>query len=237
LDKIIDAKVKTILEKRLQDFGGDPKKSFVNLDENPIWLNKEKGISIKNVTITGVSNAVALHDKKDKFGNLILDKEGKTQPVDFVNTSNNHHVAIYRDSEGNLKENVVSFFEALARVNAGLTIIDKSLNKSEGWEFLFSLKQNEYFVFPNVKTGFNPIEVDLKDENNFHLIGPNLYRVQKFGSLLSGFWFRHHLETTVEVNSHLKGETYKVVQSANNLRGLVKVRLDHIGKIVQVGEY
>jgi CRISPR-associated endonuclease Csn1 len=237
LDKIIDIGVKRILQERLDQFGGDPKKAFVNLDENPIWLNQEKGISIKNVTITGVSNAVALHDKKDKNGKLILDNLGKTQPVDFVSTSNNHHVAIYRDSDGNLQENVVSFFEALTRVNAGLPIIDKSLKQAEGWEFLFSIKQNEYFVFPNDEPEFDPQVVDLTDKNIFHLVSPNLYRVQKFGSLLSGFWFRHHLETTVEVNSLLKGTTYKVIQSANNLRRIVKVRLDHLGGIVQIGEY
>lgn len=237
LDKIIDIGVKRILQERLDQFGGDPKKAFVNLDENPIWLNQEKGISIKNVTITGVSNAVALHDKKDKNGKLIVDNQGKTQPVDFVSTSNNHHVAIYKDPDGNLQENVVSFFEALARVNAGLPIIDKSLKKAEGWEFLFSIKQNEYFVFPNDETEFDPQVVDLTDKSIFHLVSPNLYRVQKFGSLLSGFWFRHHLETTVEVNSLLKGTTYKVIQSANNLRRIVKVRLDHLGGIVQIGEY
>lgn len=234
VDKIIDAKVKKILEKRLQDFGGDPKKAFGNLDENPIWLNKEKGISIKNVTITGVSNAVALHDKKDKFGNLILDKEGKTQPVDFVNTSNNHHVAIYRDSGGNLHENVVSFFEALARVNARLPIVDKSLNQAEGWEFLFSMKQNEYFVFPNNETGFSPDEIDLMEEKNFQLISPNLYRVQKF--TVKDYFFRNHLETTVEDKPELKGISFKRI-GLIGLKGVVKVRIDHLGKIIQTDEY
>jgi CRISPR-associated endonuclease Csn1 len=112
IDKVVDRKVKEILQKRLDEFGGDAKKAFVNLDEKPIWLNEEKGIAIKSVTITGVSNAVALHDKKDKFGKPVLDRNGNTQPADFVSTSNNHHVAIYRDEKGNLQENVVSFFEA-----------------------------------------------------------------------------------------------------------------------------
>jgi len=238
LEKIIDAKIKSILQKRLEEFGGDPKKAFVNLDENPIWLNKEKGISIKNVTITGVSNAVALHDKKDKSGNLILDQGGKMQPVDFVSTSNNHHVAIYRDFEGNLHERVVSFFEALARVNAGFPIVNKTLNNSEGWEFLFSLKQNEYFVFPNDQTGFNPVEIDLKDEKNLHLISPNLYRVQKFGELSkSGFWFRHHLETVLENKKELKGVTFIDIYSKDILSKILKVRVNHIGKIIHVGEY
>lgn len=235
LDKIIDAGVKRILQKRLDEFGGDPKKAFVNLDENPIWLNKEKGISIKNVTITGVSNAVALHDKKDKFGKLILDKDGKSQPVDFVSPSNNHHVAIYKDSEGNLQEIVVSFFEALARVNAGLSIVDNTFNKSGGWEFLFTLKQNEYFVFPNSGTGFDPQEIDLTNQNNFHLVSPNLYRVQKIGS--KDYVFRHHLETVLNDSRELEGIVFHRIRSTGRLGNIQKVRINHLGEIVQVGEY
>ncbi len=237
VEKVIDVKIKQILQQRLEENGGDPKKAFVNLDENPIWLNKEKGIEIKSVTIKGVSNAISLHDKKDKNGKLILDKKGKTQPVDFVNTGNNHHVAIYKDAKGNLQEDVVTFFDALARVNEGLPIINKTFNIQDGWEFKFTLKQNEYFVFPNESTGFFPNEIDLMDENNYYLISPNLFRVQKFGSLLSGFWFRHHLETNIEVKKELKHITFKVIQSANNLKGIIKVRINHLGKIVAEGEY
>ena len=94
LDKVVDTHVRQILQARLDEFGGDAKKAFSNLTENPIWLNKEKGISIKRVTITGISNGEPLHSKRDKDGNLILDNEGAKQPVDFVNTGNNHHVAI-----------------------------------------------------------------------------------------------------------------------------------------------
>lgn len=103
-----------------QEFGGNPKEAFSNLDKNPIWLNKEKGISIKRVSISGVSNAEALHHKKDLTGKDMLDSEGKRIPSDFVSTGNNHHVAIYRDEKGDLQEEVVSFYEAVARVNAGL---------------------------------------------------------------------------------------------------------------------
>ena len=237
IDKVIDTKIQKILQDRLQEFNNDPKKAFSDLELNPIWLNQEKGISIKRVTISGISNALALHDKKDKAGNLILDKDGKPQPVDFVNTGNNHHVAIYRDKNGNLHENVVSFYEATTRGNLGFPIIDKEYKSQEEWKFLFSMKQNEYFVFPNISTGFDPNEINLLDPDNYHLISPNLFRVQKIGSLLSGFWFRHHLETSVDVKKELKGITYKVIQSASNLAGLVKVRVNHIGQIVSIGEY
>jgi len=233
VDKVIDVGVKRILENRLEEFGGNAKLAFSNLDENPIWLNREKGISIKRVKISGVNNVESLHIKKDHFGEPILDQKGNEIPVDFVSTGNNHHVAIYEDEKGNLQEEVVSFFEAVVRQNQGLPIINK--NHALGWKFLFTMKQNEYFVFPS--DDFDPEEIDLLDVRNYHLISPNLFRVQKFGSLLSGFWFRHHLETSVEVNNTLKGTTYKVIQSANNLRGLVKIRLNHLGKIIQLGEY
>ncbi len=237
IDKVIDVKIRKILDERLKTFNNDPKKAFSNLEENPIWLNKERGICIKRVKISGISNAVALHSKKDKEGKLILDEKGEEIPIDFVNTGNNHHVAIYRDAEGNLQENVISFYEALERINQGLPAIDKIFKQAEGWQFLFSIKQNEYFVFPNEKTGFNPVEIDLLNQDNYHLISPNLFRVQKFGSLLSGFWFRNHLESTIDSSRELKGITYKVIQSAKNLEPIIKLRINHLGKIVQVGEY
>lgn len=234
LDKIIDAKIKAILQTRLNEYAGDSKKAFSNLDENPIWLNEKKGISIKRVTITGISNAVSLHEKKDKEGKLILDKNGNPQPVDFVNTGNNHHVAIYTDENGILQENVVSFFEATTRISQGLSIINKEYKNEDGWQFLFSMKQNEYFVFPNEKTGFNPNEVDLLDSENYYLISPNLFRVQKIAT--KDYNFRHHLETTVDNNNTVKGITW-LRHGLNGIGNIVKVRINHIGQIVSVGEY
>jgi len=243
IDKVIDKAVRTVLEDRLKDFGGDAKKAFVDLDKNPIWLNKEKGISIKRVTISGVSNAVALNNKKDHHGKEILDAKGKPTAVDFVQTGSNHHVAVYRDEHGNLQENVVSFFDTVERVNQGLPIIDKTYKLSEGWQFLFSMKQNELFVFPNEKTGFNPNEIDLFDSNNKKLISPNLFRVQKFSKVTYGnsavreYVFRHHLETTVDDKKELKEFTYKNIKSLGYFEGIIKVRTNHLGDIIGVGEY
>ena len=109
--------------------------------------------------------------------------------------------------------------------------IDKNLNKEAGWEFLFSMKQNEYFVFPNEETGFDPTKIDLKDPKNYSAISPNLYRVQKFSQ---GYYlFRHHLETTVKNESkEMKDILYKRIQNAKGLIGMVKVRVNHIGEIV-----
>jgi CRISPR-associated endonuclease Csn1 len=232
LNKVIDKKTREILKYRLTEYGGKPKEAFSDLDKNPIWLNKEKGIRIKRVTITGVANAEPLHYKKDHFGNEILDKTGHKQAVDYVSTGNNHHVAIYKDDKGKLQEKVVSFYEAVARVNEKLPIIDKEYNIGLDWEFLFTMKQNEMFVFPN--DDFNLSEIDLLNEKNYTLISPHLFRVQKLTS--KDYFFRHHLETTIQDKKELKGVTF-FRTGLNNIENLIKVRTNHIGKIVHVGEY
>ena len=259
LDKVVDVGVRNVLKERLEEFGGDAKKAFSNLDENPIWINKEKGISIKRVTIIGISNAEPLHEKKDKNGNLILDGQGNAQPVDFVNTGNNHHVAIYRkpklDKDGQplvdengemlyeLDENIVSFYEATSRAILGLPVIDKEYKKDEGWQFLFTMKQNEYFVFPQFDEDgnmvFNPLDYDkewYKNPNHFAIISSNLCRVQKFS--YKNYVFRHHLESTIDLSDYkLRGVTWTDFRSSKGLDNILKVRVNHLGQIVSVGEY
>lgn len=235
LDKVIDKGIRKILEQRLNEYNNDAKKAFSNLDENPIFLNKEKGITIKKVTISGISNATPIHEKRDQFGQFITQEDGSRIPTDYVNTGNNHHVAIYRDGEGKIHEQVVSFYEATTRAQLGYAIIDKDYKAKEGWEFLFSMKQNEYFVFPNEETGFNPHEVDLLDPSNYADISPNLYRVQKFSN--KDYVFRHHLETMIEDKRELSGVTWKRIKSINKLEGVIKVRVNHLGQIVSIGEY
>lgn len=235
VEKVIDPHIRRILKERLKEYNNNAKEAFSNLEENPIWLNKERGIAIKRVTISGVSNAIALHDKHDHHGKKLLDSEGRPMPTDFVSTSNNHHVAIFRDAEGNLQEHIVSFFEATMRASQHLPVIERDYNKELGWQFLFTMKQNEYFVFPNEKTGFNPNETDLLDPKNYAEISRNLFRVQKLSSKY--YVFRHHLETTVEEKKELLGEKWKRITAINKLNNIVKVRVNHIGQIIAVGEY
>jgi CRISPR-associated endonuclease Csn1 len=241
IEKVIDARVRDILKERLKAYQGNAKAAFSNLDKNPIWLNEKKGISINRVTISGVKNAEALHYKKDHLGLPILDANNNKIPVDFVSTSNNHHVAIYRDETGNLQEKIVPFFEAVERARQGLSVIDKTFNQHLGWKFSFTMKQNEYFVFPG--DGFDPKEIDLMNPANNKIISAHLYRVQtisivKYGNnTVRDFKFRHHLETSVTDKNELKDIAYKQIKSLAPLEKIVKVRINHIGQVVKVGEY
>ena len=97
------------------------------------------------------------------------------------------------------------------------------------------MKRNECFVFPNEKTGFNPKEIDLLNPKNYAEISANLFRVQKLAT--KDYFFRHHLETSVENNKSLYDITWKRITSLNKLQGVVKVRVNNIGQIVATGEY
>ena len=134
-----------------------------------------------------------------------------------------------------MQENVVSFYEAVAKVNQGIPVINKLFNHDLGWQFLFTMKQNEYFIFPNEQSGFNPNDIDLLNPENNKLISSNLFRVQKLAT--KNYMFRHHLETSVEEKKELTNLAFISVRSTNPLKNIVKVRINHIGQIVKVGEY
>lgn len=237
IDKVVDVGVRNILQNRLEKFNGNAKEAFSNLEDNPIWLNEEKKIRLKRVTITGVRNAEPLHNAKDHHGSDILDEKGNTIPVDYVELGNNHHIAIFQGPNGELMEEAVSFFEAVIRINQREKVI-RSRNEN-GWPLLFSMKQNEMFIFPS--KDFNPEEIDLLDSNNSSLISKNIFRVQSISSRY--YIFRHHLETTVANSDTFKnqkilwGKTFQFIRTEKNLQGIIKVRLNHLGEIVQVGEY
>ncbi len=224
IENVIDPQIRRLLKNRLDQFEGKSQLAFADLESNPIWLNEEKGIAIRKVKIGGVSNAIALHRKKDHLGQLVLDENGMTIPTDFVSTGNNHHVAIYRDENGNLQEEVVSLFEAVQRKKSGFPIINK--NHSQGWEFVFSLRQNELFVFPN--SDFNTMEMDYLNPENYSVISKHCFRVQKYTT--KDYFFRHHLET--QINTDIKNVTFKRINRLDLFNGVIKVRINHLGKIV-----
>lgn len=243
VDKVIDKGIRDILKARLEEFNGDAKKAFSNLEENPIYIDEAKKIALKRVSIEGVLSAIPLHTLKNQAGKPITGKDGKPVLGNYVQTSNNHHIAFYYDEDGNLQDNAVSFFEAAERKSQGVPVIDKDYNRDKGWRFLFTMKQNEYFVFPNEATGFIPSEVDLMDEANYGIISPNLYRVQKVSRIDKGtsasrdYWFRHHLETVLNDDLKLKNLAFKRITSLKSLNDIIKVRINSTGKIVAVGEY
>lgn len=232
VDDVVNKNAQDILKERLRDYNNDPKKAFANLDDNPIWFNREKGICIKKVTIRINKDLKPIHKKKNHKGEFLLDKDGKVLPSDYVLTNNNHHVAIYEDEHHQLHEVVVSFLDAVDRGIHEKPVIDKTLNADKGWRFLYSLQQNDCFVFPDADTGFDPSAIDLTARENYALISPHIFKVQTLSK--GDYRFRHHYDATKNFNSRLKNLTWKRIRTLSDLRGLVKIRITNTGRIEYV---
>ena len=177
---------------------------------------------------------------------MIYQADGTTIPSDYVAPAGNHHVALFETPTGAVEEVMVSNFEAVTRAIAvpPKPVIDRNFRSDEDWKFLMTLKRNEYVVFPEYHLDekgkpdgkiFDPKDIDLLNPDNYALISPHLYRVQKLSSCY--YVFRHHLETTVDETKELLGIAYKRITSLKLMKDVVKVRVDALGRIVHVGEY
>jgi len=235
---VIDKHVRQILEKRLNEFNGNEKEAFGNLENNPVWYDKEKKIPIKTVRcFTGLTavEPVKYNEKKE--------------PVGFVEPANNHHVAIYIDDKGKEQEHVCTFWHAVERKKYGFPviitnpqkmwdeIIKKNINLPDNfrnklplaeWKFLLSFQQNEMFIL-----GLSEEEVnEALRERNTALLSKSLYRVQKVAN--SNYYFRHHLETELKDDANSKKmRKFYCIQSLKSFFKLnpVKVRVNCLGQI------
>ena len=115
---VIEQKLNVIFNVDDKNINNDPKKGIIS---SIIQMKTVKNFI--EVKTEAVSNEIAKEKIKE-----ILDENGQKIAVDFVSTGNNHHVAIYEDENGNLQEKVVSFYEAVERVNQNLPVIDKEYN-------------------------------------------------------------------------------------------------------------
>ena len=75
---------------------------------------------------------------------------------------------------------------------------------------------------------------DLMDRENRPLIGKHLFRVQKLSH--KSYSFVLHSNPSLEQDRAMKDITWKRVHSPAGMKGAIKVRLNHLGEIVEVGD-
>lgn len=236
VDSIIDKHVREVVRERLQQFNNNEKEAFKDLENKPIWLDKNQTIRIKTVRcFTGLSAVEPA--RKNDFG----------ESIGFVKPGNNHHIAIYKNIDGKRQEHTVTFWSAVERKKYGVPIIinnpsevweniqDKELPESFlnslpqfDWSFEVSLQQNEMFILGMPEEDYHKAI----NENNYTFLSNYLYRVQKIGS--GDYTFRFHLETRLDDSNEAK-EIKKVyrVRSIPSFMELTpnKIKIDYLGKI------
>lgn len=205
IKRIVDKHIREIVAKRIDDFG--EKNAFVE----PLFADETKKTPIKNVRIfTGLT---AVEPVRYINGN----------PVSFIKPGNNHHVALYRNQEGQLTEHVVTFWHAVDRKRYRIPVIINDTNKlwnmiadmdlpedflnklpASGLNLELSIQQNEMFILGLPEDDYRMALA----ENNYNLLNKYLYRVQKLSS--NDYWFRYHTETQLDDSDTAKNSFINV---------------------------
>lgn len=259
IDFIIDKKIQSLVRQRFADKAGGKDHPLKNLENDPIWLDKKNGIAVKSVRcFTGLNDLSPLHISENGVTKSKREASINSKIVDFVSTRNNHHIAIYKTSDGKFTDNTVSLWETIDRKKHNIPVIisepkktwdfvlEKNIDSKEILEnlpdedyvFMMSLQQNEFFIF---NMTLDEIEKAIKEEE-YYSISKNLYRVQKMSKKSNGsidIYFRHHLETSVDDNKNggeqLARDLNKVIiiKSVNTLlaKNPVKAAITTAGKI------
>jgi CRISPR-associated endonuclease Csn1 len=200
--KIVDEAVAKKVRDRLALYDDNPKLAFKDLEMHPLWFDEKQGICIKSVRCTtGATGAVEI-------------RRGWVEP------GSNYAVAIYRNENGILNEEVITFFEALQRKKAGLVPILPY--HPEFGSLVVSMSENEMFVFDMERDALK----SLIENQKYEEISINLYRVQTLSS--RDFNFRKHLDTTVTKDTNAK--QYKRINSLKGMTG-IKVVVDTLGRM------
>ena len=231
-EAIVDKHIKKVVENRLSEFCGDPKKAFADI----LYADEEKKIPIRSVRcFTGLSQVIPV--KKDADGDAAC----------FVKPGNNHHVAIYKDVAGNYQESIVTFWDAVERKKYGISVIVRHPDKvweeiidkhvpedlaaglpKYDWTFVMSMQQNEMFVLGMGDDEFN----DAMAANDYKTLGGHLYRVQSLST--RDYYFRSQYETQLDNSKNaLDMKKYYRVRSFPSMWSLNprKVSISILGEI------
>ena len=193
VDSIVDRHIQEIVRKRIDEVG--EKEAF----KTPIYTDDAQSIPLRSVRLFTGLDAV----EPVKYVDGV--------PVGFSKPGNNHHIAIYRDQDGNRSEHVVSFWHAVERKRYGLPVIirdtdsvweqieGESLPESflknlpqPGLKLELSLQQNEMLILGMKEDEFN----DAIREKDTRRLNKHLYRVQKLSTMY--YVFRYHTETQID---------------------------------------
>jgi len=223
LEKVVDSTIKELIFKRIHVMGGFvkgkiPAETFFIVDEHSV---KQPQIFLPNKN--GNPVPVLKVRLRENIGGAEQLKDEQNQ---WVNPRNNHHVLIYKDDKGNLKEEVVTFWTVVERKRNGLPVYQLPL---DGKEIVTTMQINDIFLL-----GLKADEIDW-EKPNYNLFKVHLYRVQKLSSKF--YEFRLNSEASIQNNFE---PYYRRMTGFGEGKGgwlthnPIKVKLSVTGKIERV---
>jgi len=213
--RIRDWGIRNLVLHRFEACRQDPMAAFGNLTENPIWLNREKGISIRQVTV--VKEEAATRSRNGDRNLLKPDPQGI------------HHVEFYRDGEGVLHDRAVTNAEAEERTRHGQPAVDRHFNIQWKWKYELSLRKGDYVFIPP-PSSFVPDSEHAPPLSNAEM-SLHIYRLENVSWVKSEgmvvfreYIFTHHLELPRAGGVELPEISSRRVRSLRVLETVRKLR-------------
>lgn len=138
----------------------------------------------------------------------------------FVDPNKNHHVLIYKDEKGNLKEEVVTFWTVVERKRTGQSAYQLPV---DGKEIVTTLHINDMFLL-----GLNEDEINWENPD-YEILRDSLYRVQKLTS--GDYFFRKHKSSTVTDDDYKQIRGFGEGKTGWFTFNPIKVKISVSGKI------
>ena len=217
--KVVDESIRLLILKRVNELGGFvkdkvPANTFFIVDENGV---KQPQIFLPNQN--GAPVPILKVRVKENIGGA---EKLKTNVNQWVNPRNNHHVLIYKDEKGNLKEEVVTFWTVVERKRTGQSVYQLPI---DGKEMVTTLHINDMFLL-----GLSEDEINWENPD-YEVLKEHLYRVQKTSKKEKSFEFNFRLAIASSLDKkqqEISIQSFKKWIELNPLR----VKLAVSGKII-----
>ncbi len=217
--KVVDESIRLLILKKVNELGGFvkdkvPANTFFIVDENGV---KQPQIFLPNQN--GAPVPILKVRVKENIGGA---EKLKTNVNQWVNPRNNHHVLIYKDEKGNLKEEVVTFWTVVERKRTGQSVYQLPI---DGKEMVTTLHINDMFLL-----GLSEDEINWENPD-YEVLKEHLYRVQKFTS--GDYYFRKALTSSIQ-NPEEKQQinSFGFGKNGWSTHNPIKVKISVSGKII-----
>lgn len=216
--KVVDESIRLLILKRVNELGGFvkdkvPANTFFIVDENGV---KQPQIFLPNQN--GAPVPILKVRVKENIGGA---EKLKTNVNQWVNPRNNHHVLIYKDEKGNLKEEVVTFWTVVERKRTGQSVYQLPL---DGKEMVTTLHINDMFLLC-----LNEDEINWENPD-YEVLKEHLYRVQKLTS--GDYFFRKHKSSTITDDDYKQIRGLREGKTGWLTFNPIKVKISVSGKII-----
>lgn len=200
VDKIVDPVIRQLVHSRVRELGGYingktvPEGTFFETNNQgnkqpKIFLPNKKGAPVPVLKVRMKENLSGAERLKDEN--------------QYVNLRNNHHVLVYEDEAGKLKEEVVTFWTAVERVKQKQPLYQLPF---DGGTILACLERNDMYIMSGLMENLE--NINIRELYDFEEVSKYLYKLEAVSSKY--YEFRHHKEST---QNNSKQPNYIRIQS------------------------